>query len=161
MKPSEPSEEMEREEREERERERERESFSDQHRDIDVASVEQLRKIWENVTVQTARFSANYIVVRDRDREIADIVNGPKASRGLCLSCGVGGLSCMCGVSAKDVCHEKCNVVMSVHPSDTSAIATATTTTTNNDNKRHIDETFVVESPMFPRVPARNEVLSL
>ena len=56
----------------------------------------------------------------------------------------------MCGVSAKYVCHEKCNVVMSVHPSDTSAIATATTTTTtNNDNERHIDETFVVESPMF------------
>ena len=67
--------------------------------------------------------------------------NGPKAKQTvidecLCLVCGVCGLSCVCGISAKYVCHEKCNVVMTVHPSDTSAIATATkTTTTNNDDK--------------------------
>ena len=98
---------------------------------------------------QTTRFSAI-------DHKQTVIVEG------LCLVCGVGGLSCVCGVSAKYVCHEKCNVVMNVHPSDTSAIATATTTTTtttNNDNKQHIDEPFVVESPMFPHFrshPARN-----
>ena len=48
---------------------RERESFSEQHSDIDVASVEQLRKCWGNVKVQTTRLSANEIDVRDRDRE--------------------------------------------------------------------------------------------
>ena len=65
---------------------------------------------------------------------------------------------------AKDVCHEKCNV-MSVHqhhvrPSDTSATATTTATTTtntttndnkhNNDIKRQIEDTYVVISPMLP-----------
>jgi hypothetical protein len=89
---------------------------------VDTASVRQLRECWENVVVddkfcgsgsgnacvvevQTARFSAN------NDRSACS--NGPKASRGLCLSCGVGGLSCMCGigVSAKVCVMEKCNAM--------------------------------------------------
>lgn len=88
------------------------ESFSGNCFDVDTASGRQLREFWENVVV------------------------GPGS--GLCLICGVGGLSCTCGigVSAKDVCHGKvqCNVDMSVHPSDTSA------TTTNNNNDDDDDE---------------------
>ena len=99
-------------------RERREKSFSE-HCDADSASSEVMLEFWKDVVV-------------DRDREGHTVV----VKR---------------GGDAKLVCHANCVNVEAhrpaLHASDTSAAATATTTTTittTNDNKRHIDETFVV-----------------